>query len=506
MQLEQRLINPFREAKYLTEQNSHRYITIIHYLCEQHRIYAPPSLTSEIYEWIKEYDPAGMFTNYQEHELEHDLKVLEDNGNVISHQDSSRVSKIEDYKKRKLRYQCTTTTIELERKLAELNEISAKIKGSLDPTLTDSLRKYIESLYNLEIREITREERAEMHLLWRDLFARFKDLRQESSDYLAIIHGKYVDQALQDKEISAFRSKFTDYLRNFVMVLQEASTQIEFLLRGIEKKQIMPWLISEMVTHYQTMPLLGEDVGSADIESMYQQQWWALKQWFVLGDGSKRYVDDLIRETSYTISKFVRYLQIMSERDQQIQSRKHDFLHFASMFEDISDHNTCKRYFSVITNLEAPPHMLVDERQDIDSRHSILEYDVPVLCLKRRVDYDRRKRVSTVIQRTEEDERLIAEMHARKEYEEELVKDFISHGEIALANLEMVEPFLRKMILYWISRASASELGKGKTEYGSTYYIEKRSEDSIELRCSDGILRMPDYVFRFGGSHEKNSP
>ncbi|MCR8982548.1 TIGR02677 family protein [Brevibacillus laterosporus] len=501
MQLEQRLLNPFKEAKYLSDKNSYRYVTIIHYLCEQHRLYAPPSLTTDIYAWIKDNDPAGMFSDYQEHELDYDLKVLEENGNVISHQDSSLVSKIEDLKKRRLRYQCTRTTIELERKLSELNESFVKIKGSLDPTLTDSLRRYIESLNALEVGEVTSGMRADMHRLWNDLFARFKDLQQETSDYLAIIQSKRVDEALQNKEISAFRVKFTDYLKNFVMVLQEDSSRIEYLIRQIEKKHIMPWFLSEMVIHYRDMPLFDDELQSDDIKNIYEQQWQALRQWFVLGDGSRRYVDDLIRETSHTISKFVKYLQIMSERDQEIKSRKYDFLHFASLFEKSKDLQKCKRYFSTITNIQSPPHLLVDKRHDINNRYSILEHDFPVLLLKQRIDYERRKRVITVTKRTELDEILIAEMHARKEYEEALIEEFTSHREIALADLQIVEPFLRNTILYWIGRASSSAKGKGKTENGKTYYIEIRSNTLINMYSPDGTLRMPDYVFRFGGSH-----
>ncbi|MEC0248688.1 TIGR02677 family protein [Paenibacillus chitinolyticus] len=499
MNLQKRLLSPqFVQARYLSDPNSYRYITIIHFLCEQHRMFAPPALTSEIYEWIITNNPADRFTDYSESDLEQDLRALEENNNIISHQDSSRVSKIEYFKNRRLRYQATQSTVELERMLDELNSVHLRMKGSLDPGLIEQLRKYIEQLNVYHVKKITTaEERAEVNRLWIDLFSRFKNLQQETSDYLSIIQSKNMDEALQNKEIGTFRSTFTNYLKNFMMAIQEESIKIESLLRNLERKEMMPWVFGQMAQHYSELPPLGDPVSLTDLREQYENQWQALKKWFVVSAGQRRYVDDLIRETKHTINKFVKHIRLMHERDQQIKSRRHDFLHLAGLFEKETDVELCESYYQTMTNIQAPPHLLVDKCDQVDSRHSIVEYDFKPILLKKRYDYNRRKKASPAIEFSSEDEALAKEIAERLAYEELVIEAFTSNGEITLSELENVEPFLLKFILHCIGRMHANGRRGGYTENGKAFRILINSTESISLQGIDGKLTMPDYVFRF---------
>lgn len=65
---------------------------------------------------------------------------------------------------------------------------------------------------------------------------RFKTLREEASDYLGIIQSKNIEEAMQRKDISAFRIKFTNYLTNFIIALQENTLIIEYALKDIKNK------------------------------------------------------------------------------------------------------------------------------------------------------------------------------------------------------------------------------------------------------------------------------
>lgn len=133
MNLEQRMLTPFVKAKYLSEPNYRRYTSIINFLYQQHEYYyAPPSLPGDIFNHIAENDSLRLFEEYTKNSLDEDLKKLEEWGNVVSHADNGRVSKIQDYNRSRLRYQCTEETIEIERMLEKLEGQIHKIKGSLD--------------------------------------------------------------------------------------------------------------------------------------------------------------------------------------------------------------------------------------------------------------------------------------------------------------------------------------------------------------------------------------
>ncbi|WP_373894878.1 DUF2397 family protein [Virgibacillus natechei] len=165
MKLEQRMLTPFVKAKYLSEPNFRRYTSIIHYLYQQHEYYyGPPALPSDIYNHIIESDSLQLFENYTERQLDEDLKQLEEWGNVVSHADNARVSKIQDYNRSRLRYQCSDETIEIERMLEKLDGQIHRIKGSLDSKMVSSLAALVLQFQKLEFQALlTKEERAEFH-------------------------------------------------------------------------------------------------------------------------------------------------------------------------------------------------------------------------------------------------------------------------------------------------------------------------------------------------------
>src|SRR5690554_4693081 len=242
-------MKPFTKAKYLSEPNFRRYTTIVNYLYLQHELYyAPPALPTEIFEYIKANDRLGIFEDYHEKHLDEDLKQLEEWGNVLSHSDSSRVNRIEDFNKRKLRYQCTQETIDIERLLEEMNSKMHKMKGALDSTMVSSLSNLILTFQKYDTsKPLDKQLRAELNQLWNQIFEQFDKLRQEASDYLGIIHSKKLEEAMQNKEISAFRVKFTEYLTDFIISLQENVALIEYTIKEIHTTDVVRFAVKEII-------------------------------------------------------------------------------------------------------------------------------------------------------------------------------------------------------------------------------------------------------------------
>lgn len=500
MQLEQRLLTPFVKAKYLSETNFRRYTSIIYYLYQQHEYYyGPPALPGDIYNHMIEHDSLHLFEDYTEKQLEEDLKQLEEWGNVVSHADHGRVSKIQDYNRSRLRYQCADETIEIERMLEKLDEQIHRIKGSLDSKMVSSLAALILQFQKMEFTTaFTKDERADLHQFWTDILEKFKTLREEASDYLGIIQSKNIEEAMQSKDISAFRVQFTNYLTDFIISLQNNTLVIEYALKDIAGRGLVERAIKELVLYQKDKPNLEEEIDDEEMAGIYWMQWSGIQKWFVLDEFGERYVDYLLKQTNETISKFMKFLEQLTEREQQMKNRKHEFLHLAKLFEQEKSFDHCLKMFGAITNIESPPHFFSERDKELYADESILEQGTEVKPLQNaKMAGIRKKKQYAVIEPSEEDKQLLEALRVQKAYEEEKLAEFTQRGRVALAEVEEIEQFILYAVLNWISRANAADKKQGKTDNGVSYSIEKRSEQLIPVHTTEGVLTMDDYVIDF---------
>lgn len=500
MNLEQRMLTPFEKAKYLSEPNYRRYTSIIHYLYQQHEYYyAPPSLPEDIFNHIIENDSLRLFEEYTEKLLDEDLKKLEEWGNVISHADNGRVSKIQDYNRSRLRYQCTDETIEIERMLEKLEGQIHKIKGSLDSKMVSSLAALVLQFQKMNLDEpLTKDERAEVYELWTDILKRFDTLREEASDYLGIIQSKNIEEAMQSKDISSFRVKFTEYLTDFIISLQKNTHIIEYALQDIRDRGLVDGAIKEIVVYQKDKPNLEEEMKDEELAEIYRKQWSGVQKWFVHDEFGERYVGYLLNQTNETISKFMKFLEQLTEREQQIKSRKHEFLHLAKLFEEEEAFDNCLKMFGAITNIESPPHFLSERDQEIYADETIIEQGSEIKSLQNaKTAGIRKKKQLAVIAPSEEDQRLLEELKQQKAYEETQIEAFTKRGTVVLGEVDEIESFILYAILNWISKANSNQTKRASTDNGVQYKVEKNSDQLITVQTTEGMLTTDDYVIHF---------
>ena len=53
------------------------------------------------------------------------------------------------------------------------------------------------------------------------------------------------------------------------------------------------------------------------------------------------------------------------------------------------------------------------------------------------------------------------------------------------------------MLLSWVALANLSPDKRGLTQYGQSYRLKKRGSQTCALRCTDGVLTMPNCVLIF---------
>jgi uncharacterized protein (TIGR02677 family) len=322
-------------------------------------------------------------------------------------------------------------------------------------------------------------------------------LRRESSDYLGIIHSKSIEDAMQNKEISVFRSKFTEYLTGFIITLQKNINLIDSLITTISGN-LVEWVVSQLVIDQKQRPTLEEELEDEKYVEIYLNQWESMRKWFIYDQVNERYVDYLLKQTSDTISRFTKYLQQMSERDQQVKNRKKNFEHIAKLFQTEKNFDLCKRSFGAMTNVEMPLHLFSSNIRYADAEITLYMHEPEIKLLSNATERPSvRKRKMVAIQQTEEDKLALIEINKQKEHEERFIQALVDLGKVVIKELQDVEPFVRQTLLNWIAQVSGTEKMTGKTDRGVSFRIEHRTGDRIHLHCVDGQLEMPDYIFHF---------
>ena len=130
------------EASYLTADSVAHYRTILRYFYHQHERMRDFITPEEILEYMHSI-PA--FSDYQEEQLHQQLAQLVKWNNLIARQDMTNAKTVEEYKKKRFRYQSTPYTIEIERMLVVLEKkVGDMFQGSLERSQVRTIVTYID--------------------------------------------------------------------------------------------------------------------------------------------------------------------------------------------------------------------------------------------------------------------------------------------------------------------------------------------------------------------------
>lgn len=108
MRIDETLKKPMVEAKYLNVDNTDRYRPIIRLFYLNYEKLKYWMYQEEVYEELKQ-DP--YFSEYTPEQCQQDLTALAGWGNLITIQDTRKVSTIEEFKNKKFRYQLSEATV-----------------------------------------------------------------------------------------------------------------------------------------------------------------------------------------------------------------------------------------------------------------------------------------------------------------------------------------------------------------------------------------------------------
>ncbi len=415
MKIQEKMRKPMLEAKYLNVENTDRYRPIIRLFYLKYEKLKYWMYQEEVFEELKE-DP--YFLEYTMEQCQQDLAALASWGNLITIQDTRKVTTIEEFKNKKFRYQLSETAVEVERMVIRIENLL--IEGSsLEPTLLERLRISLGRLgemsqaegekrygwwndlnsdfirlnqnYQDYMRELNSVKAEEMmktkeflvfkdRLIegwWNDLNSDFIRLNQNYQDYMRELNSVKAEEMMKTKEFLVFKDRLIEYLRYFVKSIQTNVTAIEQQLRSVDREVVNQ--ILQKVTEYElSIPRMDIEIDEQMIYDKMKGRWGSISEWFSGKDGMESEAGKVFDTTNEIIRKITRYATRISEMSNQGSNRREEYKKLADIFGKCRDINEAHRLSAVVFGIEKPLHLKGELSRETDSINSgVYEEEAP---------------------------------------------------------------------------------------------------------------------------------
>ncbi|QQK80749.1 TIGR02677 family protein [Salicibibacter cibi] len=484
-----------REATYLAAEKASSYRTILRYCYIQHERMRQFLFAEEIHAHLQE---DATFEEYSLEELQQDLEQLVKWGNLSTQQETGKVNTVEEFKKKRFRYQCTPYTVEFERMMLRMEQQGDQFGGSLERSQFERLYQGLVRIDDI-VRSDNNETDEECAQLWDDVMMYIRQITQNTSDYFAYIDSENANERMQTEAFLLYKDQFTTYLRDFIISLQRTALQIQDLLRILDGNTMESFFNS--VIRHKGQVFRFEESEQENPYLEYREKWGNLAAWFL---GSSQYeseFDKLQERTNETIRRVTRTVQRLGERNQHFQSRRQDYLHLAEWFDSISDINEAHKLSSVAFGVFHTKHLLADPSLTEDIYTDVWHAPASVHeTVPRIVNYGEKTKAGAVVEHREAKEQQLREHLQQRQREQEILEYYVQGNQIQLSHLSFVETPVRKLFLAWISKAMVQTDRQVKTEFGQDVKVHVHPGAKTTLSSEDGELELPDVTFEFVGS------
>lgn len=481
-----------KEAAYLTAENHQRYRAILRYFFIQHERMQEYIYPEEIYNYLKS---TGDFSEFEEDSLYLDLDQLVRWGNLIPRQEMGSPRTIEEYKKKRFRYQPTPYTIEFERLLSEMENRNESFGGALERTQFDRVYHLLQELEGVVIKgQSISDEKASR--LWDDLQNYFRQIVESTSGYIAYISSEEVEERMKTEAFLAYKDRFTRYLREFIRAMQSTSEQIKSILAVLSEKKMNEFF--RQVRTHKSKALLEEtpDFNESEAILEYIERWRTLQKWFRNSQSfSKSESEILLDRTTEAIRKITQVVQRMGERNQNFRSRREEYAYLAEWFSSLETIDDAHKLYSAAFGMDHTRHFFIDQNPTDNIYTATWECEPMTFETKPMLrTYRQRSKPGAVIDRSEK-RKIARELYLKeKQLEREGIERHMRDRLIELDKVEIIEPIVRQIFLSWIGKAMGQEDQIIQTEFGMRVKVIMK-EDRIVLRSVDGDLDMPNVTF-----------
>ena len=490
MEITAKLTTPLTEAKYLSMENADRYRSVMRLFYLNYEKMRYWMYQEEVFEELKQSE---YFADYTMEQCQQDLKALVEWKNLVTIQDTRKVTSIEEFKNKKFRYQMSEYSVEIERMVVRLENLFVE-GASLEPTLLERIRNHLSRLD-----EIAGQEEEQISVWWNDLNHDFIRLNQNYQDYMRELNSVKAEEMMRTREFLLFKDKLIDYLRSFVRSLQLHTGKIEQYIKMVNGETVER-ILEQVTAHELAIPRLDTEVDEQMIRERMEGRWESIRSWFLGEGGSGSEAAKVFDTTNEIIRKITRYAARISESGGNGANRREEYHKLAVMFGKCEDIREAHRLSAMVFGVEKPVHLKGDLKRNTESINSgVYEEEPMMVTVTPRVrTYKEKAKRSGIVDRTQE-KQAVKEATLRQIREErELVKGYIRGDRLDFASLPVLEPRIRDVFLTWLSKALERKDRTAKTEDGRMYHVEEPGRgERCTVECTDGCFTMPAFSIVF---------
>ena len=490
MQVSDKLIRPLTEAKYLNADNVSRYRCIMRIFFENYEKLRYWMYQEDIYEEMIK-DP--FFADYRPEQCQQDLAMLVEWKNLNTIQDTRKVASIEEFKNKKYRYQMSEYSVEIERLVLRLENLF--IEGaSLEPTLLERIRREIE-----RFPEMAEVDGNEVYTWWTDLNNDFVRLNQNYQDYIRDLNSVKAEEMMHTKEFLVFKDRLIEYLRSFIKGLQRNVGVIEESLRS-QKEEVRETVFGKIIEYELLIPRMEVEISRPMIEEKIRGRFQSIYNWFVGAEGTENEAGKLFDATNEIIRRITRYAAQLSEKNALGANRKEEYKKAAELFLRCNDLSEAHKMSAMVFGIERPWHLAGDLIRETDSMNQGVYEEVPLqFTLKPRVRTYREKSKRSGIRESAEQKQETRRKLLQKQKEEmQKLQQLEKKGRIDFAELPVLEPRIREILLKWLSDAMEDADFTARTDDGRRYVLDRtHAGEKCVVHCEDGNFTMPRMAIVF---------
>lgn len=490
MRVSEKLIKPLTEARYLNAENADRYRCLMRIFYENYEKLRYWMYQDDVYEEMVT-DP--FFSDYRPEQCLQDLTMLTEWGNLNTTQDTKKVASIEEFKNRKYRYQMSEYSVEIERLVIRLENLF--IEGaSLEPTLLERIRRNIE-----RFSDMAEKDKNEVYTWWTDLENDFVRLNQNYQDYIRDLNSIRAEEMMRTREFLVFKDRLIDYLRSFIKGLQRNVGAIEENLRN-QDDSVRECVFKKILEYELLIPRMDVELQPEIIEEKIRGRFQSIYDWFAGSEGNESEAGKLFDATNEIIRRITRYAAQISEKNALGANRKEEYRKVAKLFMQCRDVDEAHKMSAMVFGIERPHHLAGDIERETDSMNTGVYQDRPVdIKLKPRVRTYREKSGRTAIRESAEQKHETRLRMLREQKEEmEKLRLLENDGRIDFAQLPVLEPRIREILLKWISDAMEDADFSARTDDGRLFTLDVGGKnEKCVVRCEDGSFTMPKMAIVF---------
>ena len=432
-------------------------------------------------------------------------------GNVLAFPDSSRVTALEDFYRRRMLYQMSRPGEAAERALAQY-DAALGTRGSLQSVALEDIVVLLTHLRDtVADHEAGRPvDAARTHQALRSLRERFAELAENAVAFMGSIQ-RTID--LHDADVEAFlayKEQLIEYLERFIHDLLTRGAAIAELLGSIPPEGV-EFLATTAAEREATDAAPGEaETAAAAAREVWLRQWSGLTDWFVSSQGRDSEAKLLRARARAAIPSLLAVVRSLHDKAGGRTDRTHDYLTLARWFANLDDDGDRHRLWRTAFGLTPVRHLSVtSETEDAwaaaDLGNSTPWAEAPAVRispqLRRTGSYERRGKAVRVADRSAAKALLVARAREEAEQTAAARRRILTHGPRPLSAFGELDPDAFRLFLGLLGDALAAMGPRGETAQvhtsdGELTVTLRRVPGAgvAVVRTTEGELSGPDHL------------